>query len=384
MAPPAASCAIDVRSLNACGSSPAAELVVDVAAGVARARAAPVEVGRERRRVVEPSHERAAQEREAVAVLVGPGVRDPRRVEPRGGDRLAALEPVVGSRECEGRIGRRIAPADLREQAPHAARVVIGPAGVVAQVERDESVDAPRGAAGLDRELSATERSGADFDGAAGKAVAPLGLHHDRAAERVEPEHRIRAGHQLESRDRAHRDRVPVDDVAERLVDAHAVLEHRHALRRPEHGRGEEAAEQEVLLERVALGVVERRAGRVPREEARDVVLARSLEVAAAERLDVAGELRQRDAEPGQRGGGDHLDAGQRDGIGRRLRCGNGGGERRRERDRARGGATRHRMTTPQGRLPTGISATSCCCACRRRRPRSIVRTRRRACCRRA
>ena len=44
---------------------------------------------------------------------------------------------------------------------------------------------------------------------------------------------------------------VPVDRVAEGLVDAHAVLVDRQTLRRTEHRRGLEAAIQDVGLERV-------------------------------------------------------------------------------------------------------------------------------------
>ena len=78
---------------------------------------------------------------------------------------------------------------------------------------------------------------------------AALGVDRQRAAQRVESEHRVRAGNQLDAGDRRLRQQVPVDDVAERLVDAHAVLEHRQALGHAEQRRGREPAKVDVRLE---------------------------------------------------------------------------------------------------------------------------------------
>ena len=59
-----------------------------------------------------------------------------------------------------------------------------------------------------------------DFAAVVGEAV--LQLHVQRAAERVEAEHRVRA-FQVDLVDRGLGQRVPVDRVAERLVEADAV-----------------------------------------------------------------------------------------------------------------------------------------------------------------
>ena len=89
------------------------------------------------------------------------------------------------------------------------------------------------------------------------RARAALRVDRDRAAQRVQPERRVRAGNQLDAGDRRLRDQVPVDAVAERLVDAHAVEEDRDALRRAEQRRGAEAAHVDVRLVRVALRRIE-------------------------------------------------------------------------------------------------------------------------------
>ena len=53
------------------------------------------------------------------------------------------------------------------------------------------------------------------------------------------------------------REEIPVDGVAERLVDADAVLIHDESLRQTEQRRRREAAELQVGLERIALGFVD-------------------------------------------------------------------------------------------------------------------------------
>ena len=86
---------------------------------------------------------------------------------------------------------------------------------------------------------------------------AVLGLDRQRAAERVEPEQRIRPRHQRNLRDGDARDQVPTHHVAERLVQPDAVHVDRKALRRAEQRRGGVAAVIHVRLERVALDFVD-------------------------------------------------------------------------------------------------------------------------------
>ena len=85
---------------------------------------------------------------------------------------------------------------------------------------------------------------------------AVLHLDRDRAAERIESENRVAREH-VEPVDRPLRDEVPVHRVAEGLVDAHAVLVDRQALRHADHGRSLKAAVLHVGLERVPRGVID-------------------------------------------------------------------------------------------------------------------------------
>ena len=78
-------------------------------------------------------------------------------------------------------------------------------------------------------------------------------LHLDRqcAAGRIEAEQRV-VRHQGHARDRHLRDQVPIHDVAERFVDAVAVLIDGDPLRCARHRRGGKAAIVEIALELVA------------------------------------------------------------------------------------------------------------------------------------
>ncbi len=91
---------------------------------------------------------------------------------------------------------------------------------------------------------------GAQLRARRGRAV--LGVEHQRSTERIEAVHGIRAGDEGDARECRHRHEVPVDDVAEHLVDAHAIDEHRQALRRAEERRRGEAAVVHVGLQRIA------------------------------------------------------------------------------------------------------------------------------------
>ena len=83
---------------------------------------------------------------------------------------------------------------------------------------------------------------------------AVLHLDADRAAERVETEHRI-AGPHVDAVNGAGRDQVPVHGVAEGFVDAHAVLVDGNALRRALQRRGGKSAKAQILNEAVALDI---------------------------------------------------------------------------------------------------------------------------------
>ena len=83
-------------------------------------------------------------------------------------------------------------------------------------------------------------------------------LHRDGygATEGVETVDRTRA-HELDLVDGDVREKIPIDGIAERLVDAHAVLIDRQTLRGAEYGRGLETAIQDVRLKRIVEVVVD-------------------------------------------------------------------------------------------------------------------------------
>jgi hypothetical protein len=87
------------------------------------------------------------------------------------------------------------------------------------------------------------------------------------------------------------RDEVPIDDIAEYLVDAHAVLINGEPLRRTDDRRGDVAAKIEVALELVAGLVAERHAGQRARHGAEKVGAGRLTEIGAGQHLDVGRNL---------------------------------------------------------------------------------------------
>jgi hypothetical protein len=142
--------------------------------------------------------------------------------------------------------------------------------------------------------------------------VAALGLQRQRAAQRVQAEQRVRAGQQHDAGKRSLRDQIPVDDVAERLVDAHAVLEHRYALRRAEQRAGRKAAEVDVHLVRVALHLVDVDAAELAAHEVGQVQALRLAQPLVGRGLHVRRDLVARHAGAGHRRRRDHLDVRQR------------------------------------------------------------------------
>src|ERR1700679_1559880 len=78
----------------------------------------------------------------------------------------------------------------------------------------------------------------------------------DRAAKRIQAEQWIGADN-VDAVDGDIRKQIPIDGVAERFVDAHAVLVNRQTLRGAQNGRGLEAPIQNIGLERVSERVVD-------------------------------------------------------------------------------------------------------------------------------
>ncbi len=144
---------------------------------------------------------------------------------------------------------------------------------------------------------------------------AVLHLDADRAAERVEAEDRV-GGKDVRACDRLRRDQIPVDRVAKRLVDAHAVLIDGEPLRRALLRRGVEAAILQFLRKRIAGDVVDEHAGDALLQRVGDVGRTRALDLLRRHRLHHAWKaVDVLTAGPRQRRRGDHVHLGKRDHV---------------------------------------------------------------------
>ena len=175
----------------------------------------------------------------------------------------------------------------------------------------------------LNRTLSAqaTTEARIDLETLPGETV--LHVEHDGAAERIETEDRICA-EDRRAIDRDRGDEIPVDAVAPRLVDAHAVLIDRETLRRADDGRGRKAAIVDLRLEWIAGDVDRRHARRAPVERLREPRLMRGCEIRAIQRRRAGRIFFTSDARirRRERRHGDDLDRIERDDGA--LRLGNG------------------------------------------------------------
>ncbi len=230
-----------------------AEIVVDVAAEIRIAKTAVVHVRIDQLAVAEKAAALGNDEREPVLVRVGIGVRVAGPVEERKRQRLRAIERVVGERHADIQVGLVVLESDLAEELPDAARIVQCPAVVIREVACCECVETLAGVPILEFERTPAERAAGKFDGASRILRTAFRVDRERTAQRIQAERGHRSRDQLDAGNGGARQQVPVDDVAECLVDPHAVLEHRHALRRAEQRRRREAAKVERLLERIAL-----------------------------------------------------------------------------------------------------------------------------------
>ncbi|MBA7666427.1 hypothetical protein ES703_74508 [subsurface metagenome] len=137
----------------------------------------------------------------------------------------------------------------------------------------------------LRRTLDAAERAahGVDLCAAIGETV--LHQHVDGAAERIEAEGGI-VGNHGDRADRRSRNQIPVDGVAERLVDADAVLVDGEPLRRAGNGRGDKAAKLHVRLKRITRGVADDDARHLLLQGVGDVQRVGALDLVGADRVD--------------------------------------------------------------------------------------------------
>ncbi len=287
----------------------AAEIVVHVAADVDVEVAPHIGVAAQQDVLGQELAALERQHRHAVLVQVGKRVGLTPVVQEGLGQRLRPFEAVVGRRQRQVQVGGLGLVAELAEQLFHAARVVLCPAVLLRDVAGDEPVPVAGRSVMLELHRLATERSARELDGGAGIFAAALGVDRERATQRVQAEDRIRARNELDAGDRRLRQQVPVDDVSEWFVDAHAVLEHRQPLRHPEQRRRREAAEADVGLVRIALRGVDRDTGRILLEEFGEVALPLALQFLSSEHLHVGRHVAQGRAQARQRRRADHLDA---------------------------------------------------------------------------
>jgi hypothetical protein len=282
------------------------EAVVDVAVQHGRAQRAVEGVRLEQQLRREATARVGVDEHELVGLVVGPGVRLAPVRQPGERQGLVAFEARVGQRHAEVGAIRAVAPADLAEGLRDAAGIMPAPAALVQRAGGAEGGQARIVGAALHVDGRAAPHAAMGAHLAAVLLEAVAGRHGERAAQRVQAEHRVRAGDHRDLGDRAGRDQVPVDGVAEGLVDAHPVDEHRQPLRRAQRGRGREAPEVDVQLVRVAGGVVDVDAADAPVQRLRERGGAHRGECVAAQRLHVGGHLRQGRGGTGQHRGRHH------------------------------------------------------------------------------
>src|SRR5262245_41883264 len=98
-------------------------------------------------------------------------------------------------------------------------------------MQRHEAAEYAVVSASRELRFSSPERSALHARFERGRRKPAAGANRERATERVQAEQRIRSGKDIEALDGVERNQIPIDDIAERLVDANAIEEHRQALR---------------------------------------------------------------------------------------------------------------------------------------------------------
>jgi len=137
--------------------------------------------------------------------------------------RRCRADEIVGRGEIEMDLGRVVLRADIRVPAPDGRRGELTPPIVLDALERQEGAPGSAALACRQLTLNASKGSRASVDLGALEIEAIAHQDRDRTAERVEAEHGIGADNGY-AFDGAVGQEVPVDDIAEGLIDAHAVL----------------------------------------------------------------------------------------------------------------------------------------------------------------
>ena len=242
-----------------------------------------------------------------IADLVGRGLRRgvggaPILLEQFDRRGRGGAEIVVGDAHIDVKFGLIVLDADVAIEAPNVRCLEISKSVVMQSFERAVDGVIVDLLAPLRRTLDAPERSAHGIDFGAVIAEAILHLHVDGAAERVQPESGI-VGHHGDRFDRGGRDQIPVDGVAERLVDAHAVLVDGEPLRRARNRRSDEAAKLHIGREGIAANFVDGDARHVFHQRIADVERARLLDLTGVDGVDARRHLVGIDVGAGQRRG---------------------------------------------------------------------------------
>ncbi len=171
--------------------------------------------------------------------------------------RPRAVEPVVGGDDVDMGFAVLAAPAEVAVEIAQLGGLHVAPAALLQTVGRGIGGDPAALDAVLEFALIFCERAAEEVNLAALIGEAVLHLHRKRAAQRVQPEDRVRAD-EVHPVDRQIRDQVPVHRFAERLVEARAVQVNREPLRVALQRRRLEPVVEQARLKRVAGGRVER------------------------------------------------------------------------------------------------------------------------------
>ena len=243
--------------------------------------------------------------------------------------RRGGAEEIVAGGQVEMHLGAVGAVADVAIDPANLRHSIDTPAGVADRLAGEIDRIVSDLLAVLKRPLRAPEGAAAKvrLETLPGEAV--LHRHQHGAAERIEAVCRV-GGDDRRSIDRVGGDQVPVDRVAERLVDSDAVLIDRQAYRASADRGGVEAAIAEVGLEVVAGDIADRDAGRLALHGFGQGGVMPRLNVARVDGVGGAGEFREIDRSP-RRSRRDDVESRENDRVGAgasRRRREKGGGER--------------------------------------------------------
>src|SRR5260370_191890 len=157
----------------------------------------------------------------------------------------------MGGCDVEGELGPRVTPADVGEHVLDVGRLQVAPTVLVEGAARDIRRNGFAATSELELPLDMAERTAGDGGFDALEAESVLQPDVERAAKSIEAEDGIGAL-EIYLVDRDVRDEVPVDGIAERLIEPHAVDVDGQSLRRTLQWRRCEATVKQSRLERIA------------------------------------------------------------------------------------------------------------------------------------